>query len=240
MESFKNYYERLSLLNINKATNTLGAHDPGKFYPSDGILCDITSPKVTPEYFNKIDFATSQLIEFYNDVIARPSTHAILYDYISETKKRDYSDLKLCFLIDMLRCYEGLSHPTNLSSPEGVALLLLLSKSFFPGFFFNYGTLSKVPECVINLDAIVPYIVESSEEIGNKDGEIIISKLLHDINPKADILYRQLIYKFCEAVSEVDGIISQSEKEWLMAVLRLDDNDGTNDIIMDSIFTRNN
>ena len=35
---------------------------------------------------------------------------------------------KICLIIDVLRCYEGLGHPTTFTTPEGVALLIFLDK----------------------------------------------------------------------------------------------------------------
>ena len=240
MDSFKKYYERLEILKVKE--NQVRSSDiiSEDFIASNRICVDLSNNGVTREYFEKIDNATTQLLEFYHDNIERSSTHALLYSYIPQKyKRRDYGDLKLCFLIDIIRCYEGLNHPTNLSTPEGVALLLLLTKAYYPSFFFNFESLSEIPEAVINLDAIIPYIGACSDEVGYAEDVIFVSKLLHEINPKADILYRQLIYRFCEAVSEVDSVISINEKEWLMGVLRLDDDDTSNDIVIDSIFTRN-
>ena len=44
------------------------------------------------------------------------------------------------------------------------------------------------------------------------------------------------MYYLFEAVSQVDGIISQSEREYLMTLLNLDDEDVSNDINIESIF----
>lgn len=43
-----------------------------------------------------------------------------------------------------------------------------------------------------------------------------------------EVLYRKVIYRFCEAISEVDGTVSRSEDEFLKAILRLDDDPDNN------------
>ena len=48
--------------------------------------------------------------------------------------------------------------------------------------------------------------------------------------PKRIALIEYAYTTFFEAVSEVDGVISQSEKEYLMTLLHLDDDDVSNDI----------
>lgn len=236
MDSFKQYYERLSIMNLrDEDIEPISLNNDES--DADEILSDISSNKISREYFERIDHETSRLIAFYHDNIAKPATRAIFYEHIPETKKKGFGDLKLCLLIDVLRCYDGLDHPTNLTTPEGVALLIFLSKAYRPKFFFTYETLCKIPERIINLDAIVPYIGACSDEIWNDEAGLIISNLFHEINPKADILYRQLIYSLCEAIAKVDGVISICEKEWLMRVLRLDDGDENTNINIDSIFT---
>lgn len=229
MDSFKKYYDRLKILEIN---------DNKTFdqYMSSDLTIDLSSSITSQEYFEKVDCATTNLASFFLHSIETRQVRSILYNYLPLKEKRK-GDLLLCFMIDILRCFEGLNHPTNLSSPEGIALLILLTKLYSPQFVFTYESLSEIPEKVINLDAIVPYIYECSAELGDTD-ELIISKPLQNIDSKADILYRELIYHFCEAISKADGHISILEKEWLMSVLRLDDDNPDNDIIIDSNFSK--
>ena len=84
----------------------------------------------------------------------------------------------------------------------------------------------------------MPYISNCSDQIDIPIEDSVISVLLQDVHPKADKTYRIAMYALFEAISEVDGVISLSEREYLMSLLRLDDDDVTNDIVIDSIFTR--
>jgi hypothetical protein len=141
-------------------------------------------------------------------------------------------------MIDVVRAYEGLNHSTRLNCPEGIALLLLLVKFFRPDYFISYQGLKAIPTDIINLDGLVPYISNCSDQIDIPMEDSVISVLLQDVHPKADKTYRIAMYALFEAISEVDGVISLSEREYLMSLLRLDDDDMTNDIVIDSIFTR--
>ena len=69
-----------------------------------------------------------------------------------------------------------------------------------------------------------------SDEIDISKDESVISILLQQVHPKADKTYRQCLYYLFEAVSNVDGVISKSETEYLMGLLHLDDDDISNDI----------
>lgn len=204
----------------------------------DDMTVDISYSGVTPEYFEKVDNASSWLLQFYEHKVATSPVYNALYDQALLHKKRTYDDLKLCLLIDVLRCYDGLNHPTSLNSREGLGLLLLLVKMYKPNMILTFEDLKAVPDSIINMDALITYASSCSDEINFPKDSIIISSLLQQADKKSDTLYRTLLYRFCEAISEADGVISRSEKEWLMTILRLDDDDVSNDIVIDSIFTR--
>lgn len=241
MDSFKSFFERLEelrQLQTELMVSREGDNDETPVY-SNELFVDLTKSSVTVEYFEKVETIASLLVSFFDNSIATTAVHNALYNKTLLYKRRTYDDLKLCMMIDVLRCYDGLNHNTSLSTKEGMALLMLLVKVYQPEYMMTYQNLSQVPESIINLDALVPYIAQCSDEINISQDKMIISELLQDAgSTKNDVLYRTALYRFCEAISEADGVITQSEKEWLMSVLRLDDDDLSNDINIESIFTR--
>lgn len=193
---------------------------------------DLSSAGVTEEYFDKVDWACQSLVIFYENNIANTEMHGAFYDIMIGPRKRNYDDLKFCLIMDIFRCYSGLDHSTSLNQPEGIALLLLLTRLFLPEKLFTFYNLPEIPESVINLDAIVSYAAAGSDEVGIPSEELIIATLLSKVRPKYETLYRKVLYRFCEAISEVDGTVSRFEDEFLKSLLRLDDDDPTNDIEM--------
>lgn len=164
--------------------------------------------------------------------------HVALRERINTRRRKNYDDLKLILMVDIIRAYEGLDHSTRLNSPEGIAPLLLLVKFFRPDYFITFQGLQTIHTDIINLDGIVPYISACSDEIDIPKEESIVSTLLQEVHPKADRTYRMCLYYLFEAVSQVDGVISQSEREYLMTLLNLDDEDVSNDINIESIFNQ--
>ena len=233
MECFTEFYELLENLTqptVIEEDDELGTID-------DDFKSDL-STGIDEKYFDKIDQASSMILSFYERYIADTRMHVALHERVNTRRRKDYNDLKLMLMIDVIRAYEGLNHSTRLNCPEGIALLLLLVKFFRPDYFISYLGLKAIPTDIINLDGLVPYISNCSDQIDIPMGESVISVLLQDVHPKADKTYRIAMYALFEAISEVDGVISRSEREYLMALLRLDDDDVTNDINIDSIFTR--
>ena len=202
------------------------------------VFTNDLSEGIEESYFEKVDQTTSMLLSFYDRYIADTRMHIALHERVNTRRRKNYDDLKLMLMIDVVRAYEGLNHSTRLNCPEGIALLLMLVKFFRPDYFISYQGLKAIPTDIINLDGLVPYIANCSEQIDIPMEESVISILLQDVHPKADKTYRIAMYALFEAISEVDGVISRSEREYLMTLLRLDDDDVANDIVIDSIFTR--
>lgn len=233
MECFTEFYELLESLTQPPVIE----EDSEQGIIDDDFKSDL-STDIEEKYFDKIDQASSMVVSFYERYIADTRMHVALHERVNTRRRKDYNDLKLMLMVDVVRAYEGLNHSTRLNCPEGIALLLLLVKFFRPDYFISYQGLKAIPTDIINLDGLVPYISNCSDQIDIPMEESVISILLQDAHPKADKTYRIAMYALFEAISEVDGVISLSEREYLMSLLRLDDGDVTNDIVIDSIFTR--
>ena len=209
-----------------------------KFDP-DAVTIDLTRSGVTRDYYSLIDERSDNLLTFFQLRIANQEVRDALQEVVSIEGYQGDEDLMLCLLMDFVHCFEELDHRTNFSACEGLALLNLMVKVYRPDYYMTFEELSEVPQFIINLDGMVSFIEECIEETEIIKDQSLVSFLLQKVNPEAGKEYRILLYKLCEAISEVDGVISVSEREFLMNVLRLDDDDINNDIEIDSIFKRN-
>ena len=232
MDCFIDFYERLESF-MQPPIIEVEDDEKGSFEPLTSDL----SPNIDERYFENVDYATSSIVSFYEDYISDTRMHVALQSRMNTRRRKNYDDLKLMLMIDIERAYEGLHHPTRLNSPEGLALFLLLVKMFRPDFFVTYEGLKAIPEDIINLDGLVPYISNCSAQIDIPEKESVISILLQEVRPKADRFYRVYLYRLFEAVAQVDGIITEEEQNYLKKLLRLDDDDVSNDIDIESVFS---
>lgn len=226
MSAFSDYFNHLNVV-IN--TN----------YDLDDIPINLTNSGVTREYYTKIDERCDALLVFYQKEIAKPEVRAVLQELVTIDGYKDDEDLMLCLLMDFVHCFEELGHSTSLNTCEGIALLNVMEKVYRPDYYMSFEELSEVPQFIINLDGMVSYIEGCIEATDLLKTQSIISVLLEPLNQNADKEYRVLLYRLCESISEADGVISREEREFLMSILRLDDDDVTNDIETDSIFNHN-
>lgn len=235
MDCFTDYYEQLERLTTIPEPEF---DEYGKPIVAKNVVTDL-SAGINESYFNKVDNASSRIQFFYERYVADTKMHQTLHSFVNTRRRKNYDDLKLMLMIDIVRGYEGLNHSTRLNSPEGIALLLMLVKIYCPDNNITYDTLKEIPETIINLDGLIPFIANCANRINDILSEnSIISTLLLEAHPKIEETYRICLYYFFEAVAEVDGFISNSEREFLLTLLRLDDNDVTTDIVIESIFNQ--
>ena len=113
MEKFHSLYEQYSILKDKLKEN------------QDDFTTDLSKYGMTEDYYKKVDQATEQLCKFYTVKLENASIHNALAYMLNDSHSEN---VKFCMLIDVLRCYDGLDHPTTFTTPEGIALMILLDK----------------------------------------------------------------------------------------------------------------
>lgn len=193
---------------------------------STDITTDLLRYGITNDYYIRVDRATALLSRFYDAKLANPT----IRNAVAYRLNNNYSDnVKFCLLIDVLRCYDGLNHPASFTTPEGIALMILLDKIIGKNEIIAYGQLEAVSAATLSLIDLVPYISECSEQLGDRCS-LFLPTILEKKAPDLNRLYRRLLYNLCKTIAEVDGNITISEKEWLQEIALLADDDPDNDI----------
>lgn len=181
---------------------------------------------ITEDYFLKVSRAVELLLKFYDAKLANTTIrNAVAY----RLNHNHADNVKFCLLIDVLRCYDGLSHPTTFTTPEGIALMVLLDKIIGESKIISYEQLSKVDSATLSLIDLVPYLSECSEQLGSRFS-LFLPTIFEKKAPDMEQLYRRILYNLCKTVAEVDGEISSAEEEWLNEIALLNDDDPSNDI----------
>lgn len=181
---------------------------------------------ITEDYFLKVSRAVELLHRFYEAKLANTTIrNAVAYRVYHNHE----NNVKFCLLIDVLRCYDGLNHPTTFTTPEGIALMVLLDKIIGNNKIMAYEQLSTVDSSTLSLIDIVPYLSECSEQLGSRYS-LYLPTIFEKKTPDMEQLYRRILYNLCKTIAEVDGEISVAEEEWLREIALLNDDDPDNDI----------
>lgn len=215
MDSLDNLYEQYYNLIENIQENT-----------NNGYTSDLLQYGITKEYFEEVVKATGLLQNFYDKYLTIDNIRNAVCERLNDNHAEN---VKFCMLIDVLKCYDGLNHPTSFTTPEGIALMVLLGKIMNLGDIYSYDQLGTVNSATVSLIDIIPYLSECSDELGPKCS-LFMSTIFEKEAPDIDRLYRMLLYNLCKKIAEVDDEISISEKEWLEEIALLADDDPDNDI----------
>lgn len=215
MEQLENLYEQYYNLLENIQENT-----------DKGIATNLLQYGITEDYYNEVVKATELLCNFYNKYMTNDIIRSAVYERLNNNQA---DNVRFCMLADVLRCYEGLNHPSSFTTPEGIALMILLGKIFGFGEVNSYEQLGAVNSVTLSLIDIIPYISEFSDELGQKYS-LFMSTIFEKESPDIDQLYRRLLYTLCKKIAEVDGKLSLSEKDWLNEIALLNDDDPDNDM----------
>lgn len=214
MDKFSQLYDQYALY-----TEKLGEED------SD-FTTNLLQYDIKEDYFLKVSKATELLLRFYKSKLANTTIrNAVAY----RLNHNHSENVKFCLLIDVLRCYDGLNHPTTFTTPEGVALLLLLDKIIGNNSIITYRQLKSVNTTSLSLIDLVPYLNECSEQLGSCYS-LYLPTIFEKKAPELERLYRRILYNICKTIAEVDGEISVAEEEWLNEIALLNDDNPDNDI----------
>ena len=187
----------------------------------NGFATDLLQYGITKEYYEEVVKATILLQNFYDKHLANDVIRSVVSERLDDNSAEN---VKFCMMADVMRCYNGLGHPTSFTTPEGIAFMVLLGKVFGLGEVNSYEELGTVNSATLSLIDIIPYISEFSDELGQKYS-LFMSTVFDKESPDIDYLYRRLLYYLCKKIAEVDGVMSLSEKKWLNEIALLNDND---------------
>lgn len=216
---------------IEELVSVFHASVEGLRAASDFTSANLLRSGIRKDYFERVRYAEDLLLDFCRrDVRPEALTAALVGAYGPALG----ADTGLCLLVDLVRCYGGLSHPTTFNTPEGVALMMFMGEVLQVGQVRHFAQLERVGSVTLSLVDLVPTVEAISLEVG-EPRQLLLSRALVSVSKYKDIAYRRLIYRLCKAIAEVDGVLSVLEREWLDEVARLDDDDPRNDIDVSDI-----
>jgi hypothetical protein len=214
MDKFGQLYEQYSLYNEKVVKD------------NSDFTTNLLQYGVTEEYFLKVSRAVELLHKFYEVKLSNTTIrNAIAY----RLNHNHTDNVKFCLLIDVLRCYDGLGHPATFTTPEGIALMVLLDKIIGESKIMAYDQLCAVDSATLSLIDLVPYLSECSEQLGSRFS-LYLPTIFEKKAPDMEQLYRRILYNLCKTIAEVDEEISVAEEEWLREIALLNDDDPDNDI----------
>ncbi|MBQ0115342.1 MAG: DUF4236 domain-containing protein [Bacteroidales bacterium] len=134
-------------------------------------------------------------------------------------------DLKIQFVIfaDILRCFKGLGHDFKLDDDEeNIGLYMFMFKYLQPEADVSYENrkLMKptLKESFVNVLETTDVLNQNSSQM--PANEFFLQNVFDNYNQELKTQYMTLIYRFASAVANADGVINETEKQWLAEIMQ--------------------
>lgn len=191
---------------------------------------------VSEQYFNDLLTAAKSLQNFGKRLSSNNEFCKVVDDTISGNVKwngkllADGKDKIPVFLwTDVIHSYMGLGHELNLSSNEGLGILIYNTMMVDPTFTFDYSL----------LDYYRKNLVESSEtftrnavaSMSSNTNVFLLEFCLKEFDKQLHNQYVVLLYRFASLIAKADKNITASETEWLKKIMALKEPEGIDDVI---------
>lgn len=191
---------------------------------------------VGESYFNDLLDATKRILEFGELLANNPGFCKLIGESISGNVNwngrflADPKDKMPIYLwADVIHCYSGLGHGFDLSTNEGLGMVL----------FNTLMANSDVPMNYLYWDMFKDKLVEASESFTKKSlasmskvDMFMIEVCLKEYDKQLHNQYVVLLYRFASLVSKADKKISSTEAAWLKKIMALKEPEGEEDIVI--------
>ena len=208
---------------------------------------DVSVPErdnVGERYFNDLLDAAKRLLDLcdklrndrgFCEIVEETASAEITWDGKILTDPRD--KIQALLLADVIRSHKGLGHDFDLSSDDGLGLLVFITMMVKPDFSFEYRLLDVIRE---GLAATVESLVRSTVETmsGNED-VFILEVCLKKYDKRLHNRYVVLLYRFASLIAKADKSVSSTEAEWLNNIMSLKEPEGVEDVMVSGKIEKN-
>lgn len=194
------------------------------------------SSSITEQYFDDLLAAAKRLHEFGNKLASNKDFCKVVDDSISgsvnwngKVLTNGKDKMPIFLWTDVIHSYIGLGHDLDLSSNEGLGILMYNTLMIDPNFQFEYQF----------LDLIRKNLTETSESFtrnavasmaGNTD-VFLLEVCLKEFDKQLHNQYVVLLYRFASLIAKADKTITAKEAEWLNKIMGLKEPEGVDDVI---------
>ena len=191
---------------------------------------------ISEQYFDDLLAAARRLHEFGERLASNKEFCKVIDDSISGsvnwngkllTNGKD--KIPVFLWTDVIHSYMGLGHELDLSSNEGLGILMYNTLMIDPNFQLEYRF----------LDLICKNLTETSESftrnaVASMAGNTVVFLLevcLKDFDKQLHNQYIVLLYRFASLIAKADKNITAKEAEWLNKIMGMKEPEGVDDVI---------
>lgn len=181
---------------------------------------------ISEQFFNDVLDATKRIFGFGNILAKDDAFCKNVGDSIStkiEWNGKLLTDPKekipIILWADVLHCYSGLGHDIDLSSNEGLGLLIFSTLMIEPNFKFEYRFLDMTKGKLVK--KLEDFTRNTFASMSGNEERFLLEACLKDYNIQLHNQYVVLLYRFASFIAKADQTISTTEANWLNTIMSL-------------------
>lgn len=194
---------------------------------------------LTEQYFVDIVDAAKRLIEFSNKLAEDKAFCRVVKESVSgrinwngNIVDNPAEKIPIYLWADVIHNYQSLGHKFDLSSNEGLGILVFNTLFTEPSFQFDFQY----------LDFYIKSLQSASEEFINKtipsmskiDEVSLLEMCLRDYDRRIHNQFVVLLYRFVALIAKADKSISSTEADWLNKIMSLKEPENVDDVLTPS------
>jgi len=191
---------------------------------------------ISEHYFDDLLDAAKRLLEFGNRLAEDGEFCKVVGNSISGTvnwNKKILTNPKdkipVYLWADVIHCYTGLGHSLDLSTNEGLGILMFNTLMIEPDFQLEFRFLELIRE---KLSATSEsFTRNAAATMSGNENVFILEVCLKDYKKQLHNQYVVLLYRFASLIAKADKSISTTEAKWLNKIMALKEPEDVNDVI---------
>jgi AAA+ superfamily predicted ATPase len=134
--------------------------------------------------------------------------------------------IKMLFLMDMTKCFIDLGHESNFRKKEGFGLYYFICRTFNAWDIWDMSNFDNLKRKTDNSSCndeikIVKQVISNIKTNPPLDEMFFIAKLLGHYDNDLRQKYLIMLYRYASLTAKADGVVNDTEAEWLSKILSL-------------------
>ena len=201
-----------------------------------GALDTGASGDISEQYFDDLLAAARRLHDFGERLASNKEFCKVIEESISGTVNwngkvlTSGKDKMPIFLwTDVIHSYMGLGHDLDLSSNEGLGILMYNTLMIDPNFQLEYRFLDFIRKTLTQTSE--SFTRNAVNSMGGNTDVFLLEVCLKDFDKQLHNQYVVLLYRFASLIAKADKNITAKEAEWLNKIMGLKEPEGVDDVI---------
>jgi AAA+ superfamily predicted ATPase len=176
---------------------------------------------IPKSYYDELFAICSEIKNFHSSLLLKPDILRKLQSFSDQMNIKIDDCVYQFITMDCIRCFHSMHIDIDFEKKESLGLQMIIWNEVKKESFPEYKDVSLV----INSAAVFsPFIIAFENVMNNlmADDHLILPAILESVDVQLKEKYLLLLYRWCNAIANIDKELSFEEKEWLKELQSFD------------------